>query len=610
MCGIAGAFGENGDIRKLKELVERIVYSQQRRGPDHHAVEIVDRNLVFGHNRLNIIDLTPLANQPMWDSGKRYCLVYNGEIYNYIELKAELQALGHYFITKSDSEVIIEAFKEWGEHAWAKFNGMFAFALFDSFEGKLYLVRDRFGVKPLYYYLDSYQLIFASTCKVIAQYFGLPPNTNYLSCGLQYGFYEFGDISPYVGIKALEPGHYLKIGINNGFLVSQIHRYYDLEEKVAALREAIASISVSALVNMTSELLEDAVKIRLRADVPVGVSLSGGLDSSVLAYIASVNYQGNLTGFTFGSPHVPATEGQLVYEFSREIGIDIQFVYPDSSKIVAIFPEVIEAQEGPFLSGSIIAQYLVFKAAKQSEVKTLIGGQGSDEAFMGYRKYLLFYLSDLIRRRDYKAAIGFGLYLIPSAVAELGQFSVYWYQRSRYFRKQGMNTILNLQPAEFTELGLEPGQMLWQRQAKDILKYSLPTLLRYEDNNSMGNSVESRLPFMDYRLVELGLALPDALKINKGLGKWVLRVTAKDKILDNIRKARYKRGFDVPIHEWIRNGLGTAVRAALYEKENVIKDFIRPNSNINEQFSDQCLIKRPGAFAEAVTLIWLGENTK
>ncbi len=212
VCGISGAYSTEDRIDRLRDLVDEIVESQYRRGPDHQALEAVAgkrANLVVGANRLSVIDLSPEANQPMWDVQRRYCLVFNGEIYNYVELREELIALGHRFSTRSDSEVILEAFKEWGVGAAERFNGMFAFAVFDTAEWCLYLFRDRFGVKPLYYFANENSLYFASTCKVIARRLSLEPNLEYVARGLRLWVYDYGEISPFIDLTALNPGHYL-----------------------------------------------------------------------------------------------------------------------------------------------------------------------------------------------------------------------------------------------------------------------------------------------------------------------------------------------------------------------------------------------------------------
>src|SRR5215210_186676 len=265
MCGIAGSWSTKSQRGETRDLIKEIVESQYQRGPDYQAIDTVAgerANLILGANRLSIIDLSPEANQPMWDTKRRYCLVFNGEIYNYVELRKELIGLGHSFSTRSDPEVILESFKEWGVHAAERFNGMFAIALFDRAEGCLYLFRDRFGVKPLYYFLDENNLYFASTCRVIARRLRLEPNLDYVARGLRLWIYDHGELSPFVGLKALKPAHYLKAKVTEaGKLEAQLNAYYRLDERVDALTDSLARKPVQELIGLVADLLEDAVDI-------------------------------------------------------------------------------------------------------------------------------------------------------------------------------------------------------------------------------------------------------------------------------------------------------------------------------------------------------------
>lgn len=613
MCGIAGVFSSSFIDKKMKNLLEDIIESQHRRGPDCRAIEMISgirTNVMLGHNRLSIIDLTTAANQPMWDREGRYCLVYNGEAYNYIELKAELEGLGHFFYTRSDSEVIIEAFKEWGVRCAERFNGMFAFALFDAVEERLYLFRDRFGVKPLYYFVNEGTIVFASTGTAIAEHFKLEPDPNYVARGLRYGIYEGGDIAPFRGLKELRPARYMEVKLSEaGKLTVTLNEYYQLEPRVASLVDSLERKSIKELVVQAGALLESAVDIRFRADVPVGVSLSGGLDSSTVAALSALR-EGEVMGFTFGHPDDLTSEGPLVQKISERTGIKVRYIHPGIKEIIDAFYQTIDAQGAPFPTGSVMAQYLVFEAARSEGVKVLLGGQGGDEIFMGYRKFLMFYLLQLLSQKRYADALAFALSLASTFVAECPQAVIYWRERHRYAGNSGLGAVLHLPPAADETLGFDPAQPLWTRQMHDVLYSSLPTLLRYEDRNSMGNSVESRLPYLDYRLVEVALALPVAVKLRNGFGKWIVREVMKGKIPETIRVARYKRGFDVRQANWIDQGLGASIRQSLQERFSGIKEWLVPDIKIEELFSDRQLKKRPLAFTEAVTLIWLGNHAR
>ena len=610
MCGIAGVYTLQ-PIGTFRSHVEKIVKDQHRRGPDFRALEMIPgrhSGAVFGHNRLSIIDLSPLGNQPMWDVDHLVCVVFNGEIYNYIELRAELIASGHSFISASDTEVILESFKRWGTEAFARYNGMFAFGLFDTRDEKIYLVRDRFGVKPLYYVLRGDTVHFASTGGEIARLLSLPPNPEYIACGVRYGLYEHTEVAPYISMKALLPGHWLQIDSDeSGSLISAAKPYYDLYARTAVLADSLATMSIKRAVDSVAELLDDAVRIRLRSDVPVAVSLSGGLDSSTVAALAARYPQERLQGFTFGDPQAAASEGPLAAQLATMVNIDVTYIWPSIDEICEAYRESLHAQAGPFSGASIIAQYIVFKTARAAGFKVLLGGQGGDEAFMGYRKYQLFRLWQLLAQKQNIEALGFALTILPTFFAERWRWKESWNNRNRYMKKAGISTVLRLPDKEMT-IGYSPSEPLRARQVLDVRSASLPTLLRYEDSNSMGNSIESRLPFLDYRLMEFGIALPDTLKLRDGYGKWIVRRAMAGKIPEAIRTARYKKGFDVLQNQWIDRGLGDCIRTMLNERSSQIGEWLAPSVNINEIFSNEQLKRRPSGFAEATTLIWLAKK--
>ena len=357
--------------------------------------------VVFGHNRLSIIDLSAAGNQPMWDVDRRVCLVFNGEIFNYIELRAELVALGHRFASTCDTEVILEAFKQWGTDAFSRFNGMFAFGLFDTRDDRLYLVRDRFGVKPLYYALSGDTIYFASTARTIAKVLGLKPDLVYAAAGVRHWLYEHDDAAPYVGLAALRPGHWMEVspGGSSG-LTASVRPWYDLQAGVAALVDSLATMSIERAAEYVGQQLEDAVRIRLRSDVPVAVSLSGGLDSGSVAALAAENPHERLRGFTFGDPRAADSEGPVAAQLGRMANIDVTYIWPGIDEICDAYVKASGPRSVRFLNGSIVAQYMVFEAARAAGFKVLLGGQGGDEAFMGYRKFQVFHFRQLMARND------------------------------------------------------------------------------------------------------------------------------------------------------------------------------------------------------------------
>ncbi|MDB5101689.1 MAG: hypothetical protein JWM80_6110 [Cyanobacteria bacterium RYN_339] len=611
MCGISGIWAP-GDAARWQPLLDGIVASQHSRGPDFEATRPLQTRgatLLLGHNRLSIIDLSDAAHQPMWDVDRRACIVFNGEIYNYRELRVELEALGHRFATQSDTEVILAAYLAWGPDAVLRFNGMFAFALWDMQAETLWLFRDRFGVKPLCYHLDADWLAFASTGGAIARVLGLAPDPAYLARGLRYWVYETDDDrTAYTGLHTLPAGHRMRVRRDAAGAL-EVHReaYYDLAARVEAQREELRRLPVATLVTRVREQLADAVVLRLRADVPVGVSLSGGLDSASLAALLAERHA-DVVGFSFGSPADAASEGPLVAELVRKLGIRVEYVQAPPEGLTDALWTTLEAQDAPFLSGSAVAQLLVYRAARAAGVKVLLGGQGGDEDFMGYRKYQAFQLRRWLRGQDPGGLVrglpGLGLL----ALAELPQAAGYWRHRHRYTGGPAAPSPLRLPAPEPLALGDDPAAPLWRRQLLDVTRFSLPSLLRYEDRNSMANSVESRLPFLDYRVVELGLGLPDALKLRAGFGKWVLREAMRGRLPESIRAARYKRGFDMGQDAWVAAGLGRQIRERVDGLAGRLDGWLAPGFDVARAFSDQRLQADPAAFGEAMTLIWLGSK--
>ncbi len=611
MCGISGAFSPHPDPA-LRRYVDTTVQGQHRRGPDAHAVEIVaagDPSVVLGHNRLSIVDLSAASNQPLWDHSRRVCLVFNGEIYNYLELRAELQQRGHAFRTAGDSEVVLEAYKAWGIDAVSRFIGMFALALWDAATRELWLVRDRFGVKPLFYRHAADSVTFASTPTVMARQFGLAPNLDYVADGVERMMYERDSgIAPYRGLHALPGGCLARVSLGADSAVRfEQRRYYDLEAAALARRERCVAASEQQLLEETRATLESAIELRLRSDVPLGLSLSGGIDSSTIGALVA-RRQSNLFAFTFADPDDPATEGPSVAAIAAKSGLRVHYCRPSIPEIIDRTWRTLAAQDAPFPSGAIIAQNFVYEAARANGIIVLLGGQGADEALMGYHKFKAFLLQAAWRERRYGTALALAAGMSALLASEGLALRDYWRERHRFTSRSGpprAALFARTQPVPDQRLA---GSEVWRRQALDVTRYSLPTLLRYEDRNSMDHSIESRLPFMDHRFVELGLALPDAIKVRHGYGKWVLREIARDLIPEPIRTLRKKRGFNVDLDRWVRGGMGDAIRARLEEQRPLFAPYLSRPVAIETDFSNDALARSSSAFGEAMSLLWLGQT--
>ena len=611
MCGIAGAIQPREGTADFGPLIEEITQDQHPRGPDFRAIEEASSHslkAVFGHNRLAIIDLSANANQPMWDAARRLCLIYNGEIYNYVELREQLRSLGHEFSTTSDTEVILEAYRAWGDEAFERFNGPFAFALFDLESERIVLARDRFGVKPLFYVADRDRVVFASTAGVCCRSLGLSPDPGYVAAGIAHGVYDDAAVAPFVGLSAVAPGTLVSVTANLGGALRTVGRvFYDLHDRVGSMVSDLAVEKEAALLDRLICLIDDAVGIRFRADVPVAVSLSGGLDSTSIATLASAQL-GELIAFTFGDHTDPHGEGGIVQDFAAAQGISVKYVKPSDNDVAAAFLPTLQAQGAPFNSASVMAQYLLYEQVAAAGVRVLLGGQGGDEALMGYRKFQLFQLRERLGKRDYRETIELLPGLAKMLVAELPQARNYARVWHRY-RDGPRHSALGLPTtAASSPHWLGDTEHLWERQVRDVTSTSLPSLLRYEDRNSMAHSVESRLPFLDYRLIEFAIALPASMKIRDGYGKWILREAMRGRVPDRIRLARNKRGFDVPQARWIERGLGKSIREALHERRHDIEARTAVPLDVDTAFSDRRLIHTPTTFAEATALTWIADH--
>jgi asparagine synthase (glutamine-hydrolysing) len=612
MCGIAGVWTSNVD-QGQRQLVEALVAAQFRRGPDHQQIIQISQSqtqLILGHNRLSIVDLSAQANQPMWDETERYCLVYNGEIYNYIELRNQLQAQGCVFKTSSDTEVILQAIRQYGLDIIQQFNGPFAFAWYDRLLNTLTLVRDRFGVKPLYYYQNHHGIYFASSMTTLAQHFKLPPNYHYIQRGLNYYCYETDSAdTAYLNLYSVQPGYYLTVSFDRDTMMTTPKQYYDFYEQVCRRKQEILHLSENELTEQLRYLLDQAVRIRLRADVPIGIALSGGLDSATVAALAA-RETSQLTAFCFGDPDDRTSEGSLAQQVAQQYGIRPEFIRFDQCTPELLI-DVMRAQEAPFASLSIIAQYLVYQRAHHHGIKVILGGQGGDEALMGYRKYFLFYLREQLAKKNYIAALGASAQLGLMLAHELSQWSFYWSARKIYSSQNGFNSRLEFHQTGFNHHALmahrRTHQSTLEKQVCDITMTSLPTLLRYEERNAMANSIESRLPFMDYQLLEYAVALPASMKLRQGYGKFILRQIMDNQIPNDIRLARYKRGFDLDTRLLIQQGLGHTIRTMLHDSQQKINQFLpgQSSSGITALYSDQQLQSNPLALREAMALLWL-----
>lgn len=523
MCGIAGIISLSKAIDERKITLHKMLKAQAHRGPDAQE-DWHDTACSFGHNRLSIIDLSEEANQPMHSSCGRYVVVFNGEIYNYIEIKAALQ--NHFvFTTQSDTEVLLSAYIHWGKSFLDKLNGMFSIAIWDKIEQKLFIARDRFGVKPFYYYQDNTQLVFASEIKTIWAA-GIPKNknnkvwANYLS----YGTYGLPHETFWETIFQLPAGHYVEISLPTNFKIIP-QKWYNFEDRI----HAIPQIDSDILKEQYSALLDDAIQLRFRADVPLGMNVSGGLDSSTLIALIHKNLPSKqkIEAFTFYCNNDNYDELPWVNDLLKDKPYHLNKVLLDVNTIPQLIKESSYYQDEPFGGFPTLAYSLLFKRAREKGIKVLLDGQGMDEAWAGY---------DYYHNNSNSLIQGTSSSPVKPEVLD-ADFNLLAYKE--------------VFPTPFSS-------KLQNLQYRDIFYTKIPRALRFNDRISMQHGTELREPFLDYRLVELAFAQPDSVKFDNGNTKWMLRQISQKLLGNNIALAP-KRALQTPQREWMANELESYV---------------------------------------------------
>jgi asparagine synthase (glutamine-hydrolysing) len=552
MCGIAGIFRPEGVGPDDRALVARMNRLQAHRGPDDEGLWS-GPGCVLGHRRLAIIDLSRDGRQPFASADGRYRLVYNGEIYNYIELRKELEGRGRAFCTATDTEVLLQCFEEYGLEGLHRLNGMFAFALFDTRDGTLTLVRDRFGIKPLYTLCRNGTVAFASEIRALR---ALPDVAPTPDDGALFDFLAFSrtdvhDETFLREIRRVPKGHYA-VCDGDGVRVARWwdpHRYR--AEGDVAMDEAAAR---------TEELLVSAATLRMRSDVPVGSCLSGGLDSTILTGILHEHGAAgeDYPTFTAAFPGHPVDETRYVDELNRRYPFASHRVEPAAAEAFARAEAFVDAVEEPTSSPSFYAQYEVMRLARERGVTVLLDGQGGDETFAGYHYFHGFRLRALWRRWRLPALAGelwrvwrrgqkgafrmFGFQLLPDAVrrAALAR-SLPWLSRSFLRDHVGASRIYG----EFLDTPDVNTAVARHYQ------YKLEHLLRIEDRTSMAFGLEARVPYLDHRLVEYLLGVPGELKIRGGETKVLQKRAAGRYTVPSILARRDKIGFEAPCAAWM-----------------------------------------------------------
>lgn len=550
MCGISGVISKRGNSIE-STLIKQLNETISHRGPDSSGY-FSYKNIAFGHQRLSIIDLSDDGKQPMSYKDK-YVITYNGEIYNYLELRETLIECGYIFLSQSDTEVVLAAYDYWGKDCLNHFNGMWAFALLDKSNEEVFICRDRFGVKPLYYYDGEDYFAFGSEIKQLLPL--LPKITanepiliDYLVAGME----DHLENTFFTGIKKLLSSHSFTYRLADNLKTK--NRYFDLAP-IPDIQKKTELESVA----LYKKSFIDSIKLRLRSDVKVGTCLSGGLDSSSIAYYASKLYESSENFLAF---HVSTSNDSkynellFVEELIRNLPIDLVTIDGSKENVIKNIDNVIKVQEEPFGSASVVLQYLLMEKAKSMNCKVLLDGQGGDESLLGYERYYpsiflslkgsqkVRFLNNVIKKSKLNllSLLGYIFYFTNSFI------------RIKLLRRR--NAFINAEAFElmnkevYTTMA-KNYRNIFDLQRQELFSTQLPHLLRYEDKNSMFFSIETRLPFLDYRNVQNAASTNPLFKIKNGWSKYILRKSIDQELPSSIVWRKNKIGFELPENEII-----------------------------------------------------------
>lgn len=575
MCGICGWINPNGVDLQSMVTINRLA---SHRGPDGEGYWLYDgevsagewfgqseiqsnlsrKGLVgLGHRRLAIIDLSDAGLQPMSSDNRRQWIVFNGEIYNYLELRSELSQVGHQFRTGTDTEVILAAYNQWGMGCFNRFNGMWGLAIVDLEKRVLVLSRDRLGIKPLYYWQDGNSFAFASEIK---QFFGLPgfvAKTN-LDAVVEYidSGYEIPPETFFQHVKAFPPACFAEIPLD-AVAEPQARRFWEIDELLPIAQ------SQSDAAEQLQFLFEDAVKLRLRSDVPVGVCLSGGLDSSLIyGQIQTLTNDRGATHAFSASYHEKQFDESLFVELVlSKHGGQAHYTFPDARSFLDDFDTFIYQHDEPPGAISQYAAWAVMRLARQNQVPVLLNGQGGDELFSGYWPAYYLYLRHHLLNAPGMVASHLLRALLPGGNPELireipAHLRQYVVRKNRENRKLLSKDLLTSHPYNRQNWAsqaqrLRPENYRWG----EISRIHLPRLLKWDDRNSMKFAIEGRYPFLDYRLVEFAMQLPVEMNFHAGWNKYLLRTSLGHLLPQKIQWRRTKVGFVTPQSAWLRTTL-------------------------------------------------------
>lgn len=554
MCGLYGYIGSG--LVDVKRATDAIVH----RGPDSEGFYTWNRSkgsqgseaycgfeegekVILGFRRLAIIDLESHSNQPLHHESGQYSIVFNGEIYNYLEIKDELIKIGVNFTTYSDTEVLLKAFVQWGLSCFERFNGMWACLILDKQKNELIVSRDRFGIKPLFYeFIDDGIHFFSEIKQALADSNSRKVDDSVIRDYLESGVLDATEQTFYSGINRFKAGHFATISLHQPRSFEQ-KSYFEIGTKV------YPKYSYPDAVSEFRTLFKDSIELRFRSDVPIGACLSGGLDSSSIVSFAG--FMGKeINAFSIDNKDKELSEIQYVRDVVNKYPQLKSVVSLNEDNDIELLDQVIRMQDEPISNLSVLSQWRVMRLTSENKVVVLLDGQGGDEIFGGYRKFVFFYLKELVQTGKIGLAIKEASRFLSATEFKLFEAE----GLRRYLNKTGVHEFLSeelLRTPKQHNIGLGGATGFKEKSLDDIYKYSYPQLLRYEDRNSMAFSLESRVPFLDYRLVDFVYSLPTSYKLRNGFTKAILRDSMEGILPDSVRLRRSKLGFATPERRWM-----------------------------------------------------------
>lgn len=579
MCGISGVIGAHASSHVLKAMVD----AQHHRGPDDSGIKLLSNGQVgLGHNRLSILDLSEAGHQPMESNDAALTIVFNGEIYNYLEIKSQLKEYS--FKSTTDTEVILAAYQKWGVDCLKYFVGMFAFAIWDDKKKQLFCARDRLGVKPFHFTRVNNNFLFSSEVKALLAAGVIPePDIESWSQYLEFGVYDLPDKTFFKHIEVLPAGHALTIETNGESKMWNYWGLADITHDFLDVTEEIAS-------NKVRELLSEAVKLRLRSDVPIGVMLSGGLDSAAIMtvindFISSEDYVETFTGI-FGDERYDEKDYSSQVPSSKNWKRSFQKL--DKSQVWTLSDKAIFDQEAPFGGVATLLYYKVHELAKSKGIKVVLEGQGGDELFAGYGYFKSHYYLDVIKSKGWKG--------LREELRKNGEHNTSWsrgirniqagkaeqvyYDGTSHLRKKCLSSEL-LDNSNEKVFSAPYDDYLRNALFRDLKYTKLPRVLRMNDRLSMSYSMELRQPLLDHRLVEYAFKLPGKLKIRKNQNKYIFRESLKNELPNEIR-VNQKRFVVTPQREWLAGCLSENISDMINSQSFKERDFFNLKEVKNE----------------------------